>query len=140
MELHNSLQYTAVLPSGQISDNTAQVCTIVDMQGYRSLEFVINVGTLADTNATFTVLVEEGAESDLSDNSAVADVDLLGVEAAATGASFTFADDDTIERIGYIGTKRYVRLTITPAGNTGAADLGVVAIQEPNHPPASVNV
>ena len=32
-----------------------------------------------------------------------------------------FADDNKAFKIGYIGPKRYVRVTITPANNTGNA-------------------
>ena len=37
-------------------------------------------------------------------------------------------DDDEVRKIGYIGDKRYVRLTITPAANTGNADLSAIAV------------
>ena len=47
----------------------------------------------------------------------MAAADLLGTTA---GASFTFSDDNKIAKIGYIGSKRYVRLTVTPSNNTGA--------------------
>ena len=88
-DLHNNIH-----PSGAavqtVTDNTAVVSGIIDMQGYNSLEFLIAAGTLADANATFTVLVEEGDDSGLSDASAVADADLLGTEALA---GFQFDDD-----------------------------------------------
>jgi hypothetical protein len=100
------------------TDNTAIVSQIVDTSGYSSVEFLILTGSLADADATFTVLVEDGDASNLSDASAVADTFLLGTEVLA---GFTFADDDKVFKIGYIGPKRYVRVTITPANNTGNA-------------------
>ncbi len=39
-----------------------------------------------------------------------------------------FSDDNAAKKIGYIGPKRYVRPTITPSGNTGNADISIVAI------------
>ncbi len=106
-----------------ITDNTALVSQIIDLAGYDGCLFVYGTGTLADADATFTPLLEEGDESDLSDAAGVANADMVGLE---TG--FTFADDDEVYKLAYIGTKRYVRLTITPANNSGSAPLFSVAI------------
>jgi hypothetical protein len=124
-DLHNKIKPMRAISPVVGTDNTALVSEIIDRQGYESLEFVIATGTLADADATFTALVEDGDNSALSDNAAVADSQLLGTEA---GASFTFAADDSVKKIGYRGFKRYVRLTITPAANTGNAPIAVVAI------------
>jgi hypothetical protein len=56
---------------------------------------------------------------------AVADADLLGAEALA---SFTFTHDDETRKLGYVGDKRYTRLTITPAANASAALFSAVTI------------
>jgi hypothetical protein len=88
---------------------------------------VVQLGSLAD--ATFTVLVEDGNVSTLSDNAPVVDEELLGLESFA---SFIFSDDDKVRKIGYNGSKRYVRLTITPASNTRAWWIAAIAIQ--GHP------
>lgn len=133
-DLHNTLKIVQALPATRVADDTAQVGSIIDRAGYHGLEFAISIGTLADANATFAVLVEEGADSGLSDAAAVADGDLLGTEA---GAAFTFADDDEVRKIGYTGTKRYVRLTITPSGNSGNADLAAVGIMRSSKTPES---
>jgi hypothetical protein len=55
----------------------------------------------------------------------VADADLLGAE---TLAGFTFTHDDETIKLGYIGDKRYTRLTLTPTNNSGNAPVAVVAI------------
>ena len=100
-----------------------------DMADQLALEWVIITGTLADADATFAVTMDEGDVSDLTGSNAVATADMLGTLAAA---SFTFADDNKVFKIGYIGIKRYVRLTITPSANTGNADIAVVAIGMPS--------
>ena len=87
--------------------------------------FAIATGSIADADATFTVLVEDGDNSALSDAAAVADAELNGTEALA---AFQFDDDNETRKIGYIGNKRYVRLTITPAANASAAVICAVAI------------
>jgi hypothetical protein len=124
-DLHNNIAIKRAISPVSVADNTAQVSQIIDMLGYNSLEFVIATGSIADVDATFTVLVEDGAVSNLSDAAAVADTFLLGTEVLA---AFTFADDDKCRKIGYTGSKRYVRLTITPGGNASAALLSAVAI------------
>ena len=45
-------------------------------------------------------------------------------------AAFQFDDDKECRKIGYVGSKRYTRLTITPTGNdSGAAPLSAVALK-----------
>lgn len=108
-----------------LADDTAQVCAIIDRQGYQSLTYLILAGTLADANATFAVTMEHGDDSGLSDAAAVAATDLVGTLALA---GFQFDDDLEPRKVGYVGPKRYTRLTITPTGNTGAAPLAVIAL------------
>jgi len=116
-DLMNSIHVRrGISPAAATTDNTAYVSQIVDTQGYNSCTFILLTGGLADADATFTVLVEDGNVSNLSDNAAVDDKFLVGTEALA---GFTFADDDEPRKIGYTGNKRYVRVTVTPANNTG---------------------
>ena len=125
-DLHNHINLKrGISPAAAGTDNTAFVSQIVDTRGYGSVEFAILTGSLADADATFTVLVEDGDQANLSDAVAVADAELLGTEAQA---SFTFSDDDKVFKIGYVGNKRYVRVTITPANNTGNAFVAGVWI------------
>lgn len=125
LDLMNNIEIRRAISPTRVTDNTAQVSQIIDLANAESLVFAIATGTLADADATFTVLVEDGNVSNLSDAAAVDDAFLLGTE---SGASFTFSNDDITRKIGYIGVKRYVRLTVTPAANTGNADLSAVAI------------
>lgn len=121
MQIHSTIEFRRAISPVSVSDNTAQVSQIIDLQGVHSAEFIVAYGSLADADATFTALVEDGNISTLSDNATAASV-LLG-----SVPSTTFAGDDTIKRVGYIGNKRYIRLTITPAANTSAAVLCAVA-------------
>lgn len=124
-DLHNNIAPKRAISPVSVADNTAQVGQIIDRQGYNSLEYVIATGSLADADATFTALLEEGDSPTLTDATAVADADLLGTEALA---SFTFAADDKVFKLGYKGNKRYTRLTITPTNNASAAVICAVGI------------
>lgn len=127
MDQHYSAKYSrAISPAAATTDNTAWVSEILDTANFEHNELVINIGALADADATFTVLLEEGDESNLSDNGAVGDSDMLGTE---SGASFQYDDDNSTKKLGYIGTKRYIRATITPAGNTGNAFVSALWVQ-----------
>jgi hypothetical protein len=115
-------------PVTQTNSDTALVSSIVDMVDYVSGMFVIMTGAVTDTNVTSTVLLEHGDDSGLSDAAGVDDADMLpagtGQEAAAAPAA---ASDNTVTSIGYAGTKRYLRLTITPSGNN-SGDLPIAVL------------
>lgn len=114
-DLHNNIYPKRGLsPAAAGTDNTPYVSQIVDTAGFDSVEFVILIGANTDVNATFAVLFEDGNDPGLSDNAAVDDAYLLGTE---TLAGFQYDDDNEVRKIGYIGTKRYCRVTITPSGN-----------------------
>lgn len=120
----------AIPPIAARTDNTAIVSAIIDTLGYDSATFAISIGTNTDVNATFAVTMDEGAAANLSDATAVAAADIVGTYALA---GFTFADDTETRKIGYGGTKRYVRITITPTGND-SGNIFVAAVAILGHP------
>lgn len=131
-DIHNHIHAVrGISPAAAGTDNTALVSQIVDTKGFGSAEFIILIGANTDANATFSVLVEDGDDSGLSDHAAVDDLFLLGTEALA---GFTAADDDNkIRKIGYAGNKRYARVTITPIGND-AGNIYVAGVWVLGHP------
>lgn len=132
-DLHNNIHVARGLsPVAAVTNlDTPFVSEIVDTKGYESAEFIILIGANTDANATFAVLVEDGDDAALADNAAVADAYLLGTEALA---GFTAASDDNeVRKIGYVGNKRYCRVTITPSGNN-AGDAFVAGVWLLGHP------
>ncbi len=105
--------------AAQTNVDTAIVSEIIDRRGYESCTLALITGTNTDAGFTTVVLVEEGDAANLSDAAAVADADLIGTEILA---AFTQANDKLCRKIGYAGTKRYVRVTVTPTGNA-AGDI-----------------
>lgn len=124
-DLHNNIDVKRAISPVSVADTTAQVGQWIDRSGYESLEFLIAIGAVGDADATFTVLVEDADAAGQGDAAAVADAYLLGTEALA---GFQFDDDNECRKIGYVGNKRYARLTITPVGNASAALLSAVAV------------
>ncbi len=122
-------------PVAAQTDNSTISSEIIDMQGWDSMAFVTLIGVNTDADVSFTAVISESDNSDMSASNAVADADLNGTEALL---AFDFADDDSVRKIGYHGSKRYVRQVWTPADNAaGDIFLAVVAVmgnphQEPN--------
>lgn len=119
-DLHNNIKCSLAEPpvAALTNANTPFVSTILDTAGFDSAEYVGILGTNTDADVTFTVLVEDGDVSTLTDNAAVADAHLLGIEAMG----LNYDSDNKVFKIGYIGPKRYVRVTVTPVAN-GAGDV-----------------
>ncbi len=114
-DLKSNLKVVKVIdPAAAITDNTAQVGAKIDHQGFDSALYYWHQGEVADADMTLTPLLEESDDNVNFD--AVDDADLIGTEAGET----TDEDaDDSIRTLGYKGGKRYTRLTLTPANNTG---------------------
>ena len=133
MELFNNIDVKRVISPVSVADNTAQVGQVIDGQGFGSVTYLIATGSIADADATFTVLLEESDASG-SGYAAVADADLLGTEALA---AFQFDDDNECRKLGYRGTKRYIRATITPANNAaGNIFMAAMWVCKPLRAPA----
>lgn len=124
-DMMNIIDVKRVISPVSVADNTAQVGQIIDRRGFDALTYVIAAGSIADADATFTVLLEEGDAANLSDAAAVADADLIGTELLA---GFQFDSDNQCRKLGYKGARRYTRLTITPVGNASAALIAAVAV------------
>lgn len=137
---HSIKANRGISPVSGAGDTTASVSQIIDMQGYTGCLWVIALGAIADSDATFTVLLEESATS--FSGAAVADADMISQTygtAPETAASFQYDSDDGVRTLDYTGSKRYIRLTITPTANTGAWLHSVVALQYgARHNPAGV--
>lgn len=124
-----------ISPAVVTNADTAFVSQILDTQGLKSATFVLLTGALTDADVTFTVLAEEGDNSALSDNTAIADANLLGTEVLATPL---FSDGNKCFKLGFIDTKRYIRVTVTPSGNNaGSVNLAGVWITESLIEPAA---
>ena len=129
-DLMNQLNFKpAFAPVAAVTDNTAQVSTILDTFSYGSAVLAFVTGTLTDADATFAVTFNESNDPAMAGANAVAATDTTGTTALA---GFTFADDIKCRKIGYIGSKRYIQATITPSNNTG--NLFVAGMWVQGHP------
>jgi hypothetical protein len=102
----------------------------IDLQGYEACDFTIVAGNLTD--GVFTPLIEESDASG-SGYTAVADDDLIGLEADAAVDA-----DNEIKSIGYVGHKRYVKLSIVSSATDAGGPVGaIVTLGHARHNPVS---
>lgn len=128
-DLMNSIHPVVAIAPQVVTDGSSLVSAAIDVRGYKSVTFIILLGTLTDADATWTVTVHEGSTSTQSAHTAVADADLIGTEALA---GFTFEDDGECKKIGYKGDEDYVSIEIdNGTANTGNAPIAVLCLLEP---------
>ena len=119
-DTRNDAEYGMGL-SATLSRTTKAEGDWIDIQGWQSVTFSVGTGTVTDagTASGFSFQVEEGDDTTDAGATAVADADLVGTEAALTVTADT-DDDKLIGSIGYIGSKRYVRMTAVGTTGTNA--------------------
>ena len=106
----------------------------VDTLGAESLNFHINVGSIADNDVNFAVELHES-----DDNVSYEKSDAryhLGSK------SFDETAEDSVVSCAYIGNKKWVRIVLTTADNTGTFNIGVVGVKGDLHsaPDNAVNL
>lgn len=121
-DLKNDISALVAFNFQQITTDTTTAGNILDMQGYQGLTFITQAGTITD--GIYTPLIQHGDESNLSDAANVADAQLIGTEALAVVDA-----SNEITRLGYIGYKRYVRLSIVSTSTSSGGYVGAVAIR-----------
>lgn len=122
-DAHNNMEQKVALNLQNITSDTTTVGNILDLANVEAIEFLITAGAITD--GAYAILLEDGNDSGLSDAAAVADAQLLGTEALA---AFTATDDNKASRIGYLGNKRFVRMSIVSTGITSGGFFAVLAV------------
>ena len=114
-----SLKALKALNIASIATNTTTAGSSIDTKGFESLTLFFELGDRAD--GTFLPLVQ-----DSDDNSTFADVIdqfLIGTEAEAL-----LNTANTVKSIGYVGKKRYVKVSIVSSAVTSGATASATAI------------
>lgn len=105
--------------------NTAQTGASADLSGYDAAMAVMHCGAITD--GTHTPKLQES-----DDNSTFTDV-----AAADLDGSFAAMTANTIQRVGYVGAKRYIRVYVTSSGTTGAVYVAVIGLGKPAQAPTA---
>ena len=112
----------------KVIDVGAQTSTVtsaaVDLKGYRSCLVIIDADAWTDGTHTFSL-----TECDTSGGTytAVASTDISGSAPVIDGAP----DDDQAYILGYVGSKRFIKVVSTVAGASTGAIYGALVI--PGH-------
>lgn len=102
----------------------------VDLQGFDAVEVLVQHGdvTASAGSNTLTITLQEAADGEDPDDAGVYST----VAAADLRGAFTVLGNGVtagIQRVGYVGSGRYLRAVVTEAG-TAAATLGAIALLE----------
>ena len=114
----------AVVPQVLAATNTSSA---IDLQGYGAALLVIATGAIVSAG-DYTAKLQESDTTTGGDFTDVAAADLLG------SFSTTLAEN-SVERIGYVGSKRYLRTIITKNSGTSIAASAVVMLGHPSDAP-----
>jgi len=142
-DLHNNIKLVQHLLAA-VYTSTQTPSNGVDRALFQSVEFVISIGALAGLaasppvgNWTFKLQESDSLSTGFTDVVTASDTITGGSQSpagavnASTGVFLTVdaaAEDDKVYRIGYIGTKRYVRCVATAADTPGNTPVSIVAI------------
>lgn len=124
----------AVGINATLSGETPAKGNVINMAGFASLAFCLMTGAVTDAGTAdgFSIILEH------SDTTADADFAAVGA-ADHTGALAVTADGDdgvVVGKIGYSGSKQYVRLLVTGTTGTDAEIVGMAILGNPDYAPA----
>lgn len=111
----------ALAPAVLSATNTGAA---LDLQGYNAAMLVVNTGAIVSAG-DFTTKLQESDTTTAGDFTDVAAADLNGTLPATLEANSTY-------KVGYRGTKRYLRQVTTKNGGTSIA-AGIVLIKGYGH-------
>lgn len=120
-DLHHTSSAVIAFANANITTDTTTAGAIIDTAGFEACEILTASGTITD--GAYAMLLQEGDAANLSDAATVSAEETLG------DCSYALAEDDTPKRVGYIGKKRYVRLSwVSTATTTGGTNFSAIAI------------
>jgi hypothetical protein len=125
-DIHNHISAVRVVSPVAIgTTGTGKTGKILDRQGYNSVEFLFDYGTVTATNAVITPVIKE-CDTTGGTFTSVADADMLPQTAAESKAALGQAATRTsgtsknvTTRLGYIGNKRYLQASISSTVTAG---------------------
>lgn len=125
-DLHSNMDAVASLVPAVQSATLAG--SAVDLNGYGSAMLIVNTGAIAGSGLYVMALEESDTTTD-GDFAAVAAADTVGDALPASLA------ENTVYRLSYIGSKRYVRAKITKTSGTSIAAGAVIVRGNPHLAP-----
>lgn len=129
-DLHHNVEVRRVIAPVAIGANATKTGKIIDRAGYSGVEFIASYGAVTTTGSVCTLVVFEGDVTGTM--TSVADADLLGTEALASLLAATprtsGSTKNVSKKVGYKGSKRYVRVDAVGSGTTSVGCVSVEAL------------
>ena len=127
-DMQSKIDELVALNTQLINTDTTTNGNIIDTKDFESLEFVIQAGVV--TAGDVTPILQDGDDSGLSDVATVASDFRLG-------SLVTLDATNAITRVGYVGKKRYVRLSLLSANSANLTAGGTAILGHPRQAPVS---
>jgi hypothetical protein len=127
-DLHNNIKTVASILSVVGNNDTEGTGAAVDLAGFESAELIFNVGQSGDTlsgSVYIELYLQESADGSTG-WAAPAAADILGTNGVLIDAA---AEDEVVVKIGYQGSKRYIRAFVDFTGtHTNGIPISATAI------------
>ena len=142
--------YHNVLPTRALQIQTIQAAALntgdIDLKGYEAAQVVVDFGDideigLSPQGAAQIAIKLEHADDDGTGlpaaYAAATLADVIGPASVAAGIVATVTDDQSLVRFGYVGERRFIKVTLTPTALVNGGPVGVwVEKGHPRHAPA----
>lgn len=115
---HNLSPVTALEPKARTANEDG---VTVDLQGYESALVIVHAGTITD--GTHALKLQESADG----------TNWTDVGADDLHGSFQALASNQVQKVGYRGTKRYIRVVATVSGATNGGVYGAVVVRGHAH-------
>jgi len=132
-DLYHNVLPTRALTIQTITD-TALVSGDIDLKGFEAVQVLVDFGDIAEMgaspvgNAAIAVKLEH-ADDDGSGAPAayaeVSDADVVGPAGVSAGVVATTSSDLVPIRFGYVGGKRFIKVTLTPTDLATGGPVGI---------------
>lgn len=147
-DLHNNLDAVQAIQAQTITQAGGAIQSgNIDLKGFGAAEVVAHFGDIDEMGgspvggAKIDVKIEHAADDGTGSPGAYANVtlaDVLGPVAVTSGVVASPTTDTDVIKVGYVGDKRFLRVTLTPTGLTNGGPAGVIVVKaHPRHAPAA---
>ena len=113
-------------PLSRTSDGSGDT---IDTQNYEAATVYFQIGTVLGTISLTPELLE--SDSTGTGFTVVASADLMGSFTEVTSS----AGNNTVQKVGYKGTKRYLRVNDNRTGTSAVVTSAMVVLSNPRHAP-----
>jgi hypothetical protein len=120
-DLYSNLAFVQLLEPQDTNDNDDQTSNLLDTLGFESAVVLVDIGTITGVGATASLLPTL-QECDTTTGGSFGDVAAADMEGAFTLVDAT-TEDQCVQRVGYKGSKRYLRVKLDYTGTDITASL-----------------